>query len=81
MADVVTDDRAPRGRGYPGLVRGRPTSGVGAEHEVRLPPAGTSRSHAGPAVIQALLNGMTRFGWKGVYENIIALERGGQCQP
>ena len=54
---------------------------IGAEHEKfafrlddRRRPA-----YAGPDGIQAMLTGMMRFGWQGVYEkdNLIALTRGG----
>ena len=84
MADVVTDDRPLT---LEDLVRWfeageKPASAwrVGAEHEKFVFRLGTHEPipYDGPAGIQALLNGLTRFGWKGVYEgdNIIALERG-----
>ncbi|KRB52016.1 MAG: glutamate--cysteine ligase [Pseudomonadota bacterium] len=84
MADVVTDDRPLT---FEDLIQwfeagSKPVGDwkVGAEHEKFVFRLGTYEPipYGGPAGIQALLNGLTRFGWKGVYEgeNIIALERG-----
>ncbi len=53
---------------------------VGAEHEKFVFRLGTHDPipYGGPAGIEALLNGLKRFGWSGVYEgeHIIGLERG-----
>ena len=53
---------------------------VGAEHEKFVFQLGTHEPvpYDGPAGIEALLNGMMRFGWKGTYEgpHVIGLERG-----
>jgi glutamate--cysteine ligase len=53
---------------------------VGAEHEKFVFQLGTNEPvpYEGPAGIKALLEGLKRFGWKGVYEGetIIGLERG-----
>ena len=84
MADVVADDRPLT---FEDLIQwfeagSKPASDwkVGAEHEKFVFRLGTYEPipYGGPAGIQALLNGLMRFGWKGVYEgeNVIALERG-----
>jgi glutamate--cysteine ligase len=83
MADVVCDDRPLV---FEDLVAwfdkgSKPASDwrVGAEHEKFVFKLG---SHApvpyAPGGIKALLDGLTRFGWKPVMEgdNVIALERG-----
>lgn len=53
---------------------------VGAEHEKFVFRLGTHEPvpYEGPAGIKALLEGLKRFGWQGVYEGetIIGLERG-----
>ena len=53
---------------------------VGAEHEKFVFRLGSHETVAyeGPSGIKALLTGMMRFGWKGVYEGetLIGLERG-----
>src|SRR3989338_7811841 len=84
MADVLGDDRPLT---FEDLVHWfeegeKPADQwrVGAEHEKFVFRLG---SHApvpyeGPDGIKALLNGLTRFGWKAVEEggHVIALERG-----
>ncbi len=88
MADVVCDERPLV---FEDLVRWfavgeKPQSDwrVGAEHEkfvFRLGTHGTV-DYEGPSGIKALLEGLMRFGWKGVYEDsdagdvLIGLERG-----
>jgi glutamate--cysteine ligase len=84
MADVLGDDRPLT---FEDLVHWfeegeKPADQwrVGAEHEKFVFRLGSHEpvAYDGPKGIKALLDGMTRFGWKGVYEgeHIIALERG-----
>jgi glutamate--cysteine ligase len=85
MADVVVDDRPLTFEDAVGWLQAgeKPPEKwrVGAEHEKFVFRLGSHDPvpYEGPAGIQALLNGMMRFGWKGVYEgdNVIALERSG----
>jgi glutamate--cysteine ligase len=84
MADVVVDDRP---LSFEDIVHwfeagAKPAERwrVGAEHEKFVFRLGSYEAipYEGPAGIKALLEGLQRFGWEGVYEgeNIIALERG-----
>ncbi|ODT61307.1 MAG: glutamate--cysteine ligase [Phenylobacterium sp. SCN 69-14] len=84
MADVVTDERPLT---LEDLVRWfeageKPADAwrVGAEHEKFVFRLGTYETipYDGPAGIHALLKGLMRFGWEGVYEGetLIGLERG-----
>ncbi|MFN3584052.1 glutamate--cysteine ligase [Phenylobacterium sp.] len=83
MADVACDDRPLV---FEDLVRwfekgAKPASEwrVGAEHEKFVFKLGSHEAVPyEPGGIKALLDGLTRFGWKPVYEgdNVIALERG-----
>jgi len=84
MADAACEDRP---LAFEDLVRWfeagcKPPSEhlVGAEHEkfVFRRADFSPVPYEGPAGIKALLEGLMRFGWKGVYEgdNVIALERG-----
>src|SRR3990167_6111841 len=84
MADVVTDDRPLALEDILAWFEAGPKPAdqwrVGAEHEKFVFRLGGHEPvpYAGPAGIQALLNGLTRFGWKAVEEGgyVIALERG-----
>ncbi len=84
MGDVVTDERPLAFEDIMAWFESgsKPADQwrVGAEHEKFVFRKGSNAPvpYAGPDGIQALLNGLMRFGWKGVYEgeNIIALERG-----
>lgn len=84
MADVVCDDRPLT---FEDIVRwfeagSKPAQDwrVGAEHEKFVFRRGSHEPvpYEGDGGIKALLNGLTRFGWKPVFEgeNVIALERG-----
>ncbi|CAN5878894.1 glutamate--cysteine ligase [soil metagenome] len=84
MADVLGDDRPLT---FEDLVHWfeegeKPADQwrVGAEHEKFVFRLGSHEpvAYDGTKGIKALLDGLTRFGWKGVYEgeHIIALERG-----
>jgi glutamate--cysteine ligase len=83
MADVACDDRPLT---FEDLVHwfeigAKPAADwrVGAEHEKFVFHLGTNAPVAyEPGGIKALLDGLMRFGWKGVYEGetIIGLERG-----
>jgi glutamate--cysteine ligase len=84
MADVAVDDRP---LAFEDLVawiaKGEKPADqwkVGAEHEKFVFRLGTHETvpYDGPAGIKALLEGLMRFGWTGVYEGetIIGLERG-----
>ncbi|WP_374573105.1 glutamate--cysteine ligase [Phenylobacterium sp.] len=88
MADVVCDDRPLALEDLvQWLAKGeKPASEwrVGAEHEKFVFRLGSHQTVAyeGPAGIKALLEGLMRFGWQGVYESsdkgdvLIGLERG-----
>jgi glutamate--cysteine ligase len=83
MADIACDDRPLV---FEDLVRwfeagGKPKDQwrLGAEHEKFVFHLGTNRPVAyEPGGIRALLEGLTRYGWRPVMEgdNVIALERG-----
>ncbi len=84
MADAVVDDRP---LSFEDILRWfqkgeKPADQwrVGAEHEKFVFRLGTHEPvpYDGPAGIKALLEGLKRFGWEGVYEGetIIGLERG-----
>ena len=84
MADVVVDDRPLT---FEDIIswfqvgeKPKDQWRVGAEHEKFVFQLGTNAPvpYEGPAGIKALLEGMKRFGWGGVYEGdvIIGLERG-----
>ena len=84
MADVVTDERpltlADLVRWFEAGEKPAAAFRVGAEHEkfVFRRGADTPIAYDGPAGIQALLTGLMRFGWEGVYEGdtLIGLQRG-----
>src|SRR5690606_23011486 len=84
MADVVSDDRP---LAFEDLVRWfeagcKPAAAhrVGAEHEkfVFRTADNSPVPYDGPAGIEALMKGLMRYGWSGVYEGetLIGLERG-----
>src|SRR5688500_17251546 len=89
MPEVASDDRPLTFTDLVGWLEAgaKPKSEwrVGAEHE-KLPfrlGAHEPVAYDGPAGIQALLTGLMRFGWQGVYEDsdngpvLIALSRDG----
>ena len=84
MADVVVDDRPLTFEDiiswFQAGEKPKEQWRVGAEHEKFVFQLGTNAPvpYEGPAGIKALLEGLKRFGWSGVYEGdvIIGLERG-----